>query len=59
MSRLLTTKELTEILKVHRATIFRWREELGLPYKKISSRAIRFDLDEVKEWMEKQEILNK
>lgn len=51
MKELLTTKELQEILKVDRTTIWRMRKK-GMPYEKIGG-SIRFDLDKVKEWTNK------
>jgi excisionase family DNA binding protein len=59
MSKLLTMKELTDLLKVHRATVHRWRNERGLPCKRIGPGSVRYDLEEVKAWMESQDDLNK
>jgi len=50
LEKLLTTEELTEILQVSRQTLFTWRNE-GLPFMKIN-RAVRFDLEQVKKWLE-------
>lgn len=52
MKKLVTTKDLQEILQVSRQAIYKWRLE-GLPYKSIGT-SIRFDPDEVIEWIEKQ-----
>lgn len=49
MQEYLTTKELEAILKVNRQSIFNYRKQ-GMPYKKLN-RAVRFDLEEVKEWI--------
>jgi excisionase family DNA binding protein len=48
---LITVKELAEQLGVSTITIHRWKKEKGLPFKKLGY-AVRFDVDEVFEWME-------
>lgn len=55
MGKLLTVKELEEVLKVKRHTIYRWRRESGLPYKIIGKGSVRFDLQEVHNWIKEQE----
>jgi excisionase family DNA binding protein len=52
MSELLTIKELEQMLKVSRQTIYEWRNR-GLPYIKIGTR-VRFKLDEVNKWINNQ-----
>lgn len=54
MSNLLNVKEICEYLKVTRQTITRWRANDGMPYKKINN-AVRFDLEEVKFWVENKQ----
>jgi excisionase family DNA binding protein len=56
VSEYITTEELAEKLKVTRQTISNWRKE-GLPFLKLG-RAVRFDLDKVKEWIEKKGASN-
>lgn len=47
--KLMTTKELSEELKVHRNTIYRWKDK-GLPsYGK--GAACRYNLEEVLMWL--------
>ena len=45
----MTVKELCDMMKVTRTTIDNWRKE-GLPYKKFG-KIVRFDKDEVMEWL--------
>lgn len=52
MSELLTIKEMAKRLKVSRQTIYEWRKK-GMPYKTIGA-VVRFNADEVNEWIEKQ-----
>lgn len=52
MKQLYTNKDLQEFFQVGRHTLLNWREK-GLPFVKIGG-TIRYDLDEVKEWVEKQ-----
>jgi len=47
-----TTLELMKLLKVSKRTIVYWREQ-GMPFKKIN-RLVRFDLDEVKKWIDER-----
>lgn len=54
MGKLVTTQELMAILKISRDTIYRWRREFDFPFKKIGPAAVRYDLSEVNEWLEKQ-----
>lgn len=49
----MTTKELTEILKVHENTIYLWAKE-GMPRIKLSPKDVRYDLDKVMEWLEER-----
>jgi excisionase family DNA binding protein len=49
---LITVKELAKQLGVAEITIHRWKKDKGLPFKKIGH-SIRFEADEVFEWMEK------
>lgn len=52
MTELLTTKELTERLKVTNVTLWRWRKE-GLPHTKIGG-SIRYSEKEVEAWIKAQ-----
>jgi len=49
---MLTKNEIAELLQVSRATIDRLREK-GMPSHKIGKQ-VRFDENEVKEWVKKQ-----
>ena len=52
MSKLLTTKEVAEILGVHSATVARWKKEKNpVPYLQVG-RQIRFEIEKVIEWLE-------
>jgi phage terminase Nu1 subunit (DNA packaging protein) len=53
MANLLTTKEIADIFKVTVQTVWRWRVA-GLPHIKINSQTIRYNLDDVIEWMEEK-----
>ena len=49
MKKLLTVENLAEIMQVTTRTIHNYKSN-GLPYKKLG-KAIRFDPDEVNEWL--------
>lgn len=48
-NRLLTVKEICEIKKIDRSTLWRWRKD-GCPYENRGRRSPRFDLQKVEEW---------
>lgn len=60
MSKLLTIKEVAEILGVHAATVARWKkEDKPVPYLQVG-RQIRFEIEKVIQWLEdKKEKENK
>lgn len=53
MNEMLTTKELAQELKVAPTTIAKWRK-IGLPYKRIGEKLIRYDMTEVKQWIDER-----
>ena len=50
MYELISIKQLSSLMNVSTASINRWRKK-GLPFKKIE-KAVRYDLNEVKQWIE-------
>jgi len=48
-TKYITLEELSQILKISRTTIDRWRRE-GLPYEKVG-RGIRFDQEKTFKWI--------
>ena len=57
--KLVTTKEMADILSVHENTLFNWAKE-GMPRYKLGSNAVRYNVEEVLEWVktrgEEQEV---
>ena len=49
-NKLVTTKEMASILSVHENTLFNWAKE-GMPRYKLGSNAVRYDVEEVLEWV--------
>ena len=49
-NKLVTTKEMAEILSVHENTLFNWAKE-GMPRYKLGSNAVRYDVEEVLAWV--------
>lgn len=50
---MITTKELSEYLKIHENTIYSYIKR-GMPYYKIGPKQFRFELEEVKKWLKEQ-----
>ncbi len=50
MNKMVSTKELAEMFNVTAQTIWRWRVR-GMPHIKINSTLIRYNLDEVMDWI--------
>jgi excisionase family DNA binding protein len=50
--RLLTTREVADVLCVSAETVLRWVGTRGLPARRLTSRAIRFDAAELQEWLD-------
>lgn len=49
---LLTTREVAERLGISSETVLRWIETRGLPARRLTSRAIRYDEAELDAWLE-------
>lgn len=49
--RLLTTREVAERLGVTPETVLRWIDTRGLPARRLTSRAIRFDETDLDAWL--------
>jgi excisionase family DNA binding protein len=50
-AQLLTTREVASRLGVSSETVLQWVETRGLPAHRLTSRAIRFDADELDAWI--------
>jgi excisionase family DNA binding protein len=52
--RLLTTREVADRLGVSTETVLRWIASRGLPARRLTSRAIRYDEAELEAWLEQR-----
>ena len=52
--KLRTTREIAERLGVTPDTVLRWKHKRGLPARELTSRAIRYDEDEVQAWIDER-----
>jgi excisionase family DNA binding protein len=52
--RLLTTRELAERLGISPETVLRWIQTRGLPARRLTSRAIRYDEAELDAWLDER-----
>lgn len=56
MRRLLRSKELAEVFGLTDNTLRIWRlQGEGPPYFKVGAKAVRYDQDKVREWLEERE----
>ena len=53
--KLVTTKELAEILQVHENTLYNWAREQDMPRFKLGHNRVRYDLDEVMNWIKERD----
>lgn len=53
--KLVTTKELAEILQVHENTLYNWAREQDMPRLKLGHNRVRYDLDEVMNWIKERD----
>jgi excisionase family DNA binding protein len=51
---MLTTREVADQLGVSAETVLRWIASRGLPARRLTSRAIRYDEDELEAWLEQR-----
>lgn len=52
--KFLTMKEVGDLIRVDRSTVYNWKRRGLLPHYKIGKRAVRFKLAEVLRWLETQ-----
>lgn len=56
--QLVTAKEVMEFLGVSRKTLYRYKMEKGLPEYKINKTTSRYDMNEIKAWLNQMLIAN-
>lgn len=56
--QLVTAKEVMDFLGVSRKTLYRYKMEKGLPEYKINKTTSRYDMDEIKEWLNQMLIVS-
>ena len=54
MEKLLSVRDLSELLSVKQSTVYYWVHRNTIPYLKIG-RCVRFDLEQIKEWLKQKE----
>jgi len=52
----LTIDELSIYLKVSKPTIYKWLARKQIPHTRVNKRVIRFDLEKINAFMEKNEV---
>lgn len=54
--KLVSVKELSEIIRIKESTLYAWTEKRKMPFIRLNG-LLRFDLDEVIEWIKSSKIL--
>jgi excisionase family DNA binding protein len=49
--KLITVKELSEIISIKQSTLYQWAELKQIPSVKLNG-AVRFDLDDIMQWIQ-------
>jgi excisionase family DNA binding protein len=57
--KVLTVLEVAELLRCNRKTVYEAIRRRGLPYQKISARALRFSREAVLEWLRSGQVSHK
>lgn len=52
MSKLITAAQLAPLLGKSTATVLRWAKEGAIPHRRIASKIILFDQDEIQRWLQ-------
>ena len=55
MTKLLSPQELSEVLSISIETVYAWTSQKRIPYIKMG-RLVRFNMDEVNKWLERQRV---
>ena len=55
MDKVVSEEKLSELLDVSESTLKSWRQKRKIPYHKLG-RAVRYDLGEVKKWLEQHRV---
>jgi excisionase family DNA binding protein len=58
MGSLLTVAEAAEFLRIRKGTLYQWVEERPprVPYIRLGRRAVRFDRQQLVDWLESQRV---
>jgi excisionase family DNA binding protein len=59
MEKLLTTREIANLLSVRPGTIQKWIQAGKIPFYRLGHRSLRFDLEEIGKWLEKKKSNNR
>ena len=54
--KLLTVKDLSEIIKVKESTLYSWASKGSIPSHKLNG-LLRFDLEEIENWVKKSKVV--
>ena len=56
MEKLLSIEELSQLLGITKSTLYSWTSKKIIPYRKLSSRVIRFEEGEILNWLGKKSV---
>jgi excisionase family DNA binding protein len=56
MEKLLSIEELSQLLGITKSTLYSWTAKKIIPYRKLSSRLIRFEESEILDWLRRKSV---
>ena len=56
MNNLITIKELSKYLQIKERTIYSWINKGIIPHYKLTNKVVRFNMNEVNEWLSSKEV---
>ena len=56
MNNLITIKEVSEYLQIKERTIYSWINKGIIPHYKLTNKVVRFNMNEVNEWLSSKEV---
>ena len=59
MSKMLTVKDVAELMQVKSLTVYRWVQDRKIPFAKLPGGTLRFDADKINNWIQLRTVKSK